>query len=463
MVNIKATKRLIKKTFHDTIFLKKLLTIALPIIIQNFIASSINMVDTLMIGKVGETEIAAVGIANQFFFLFNILNAGIFSGCGIFISQFWGKKDTKNIRRIVGISLFAAILISIVFTGVAIYMPKTIIAVFNKDPKVIYHGSLYLKTVSICYILSAVSFSYAMASRCIGNPTLPMMVSFASLICNAVLNYILIFGKMGFPAMGVVGAAIATIIARFVETTLLVSYIYIRQNVLAANFKEMTDITLGYISKVAKTVIPVVLNELCWGLGAVVYSIVYGHIGTQAIASVQICTTVQNFFMIVTFGISNAATVMIGNKIGEGDIKTGKLYAKRFALLSICAGVFLGLSLFLSSKTILSFFNISDTVFYNSLMILQITSIILPIRIFNVVLIVGILRGGGDARFSLIAEAFTMWIIGVPLAFVGAFFFKLPVYYVVALVMVEEVVKFILGFSRLTSDKWIRSVIEGIH
>lgn len=462
MANIAKTDNFIKRMIQDKTFTSNLLKIALPIIIQNLIASSINMIDTLMIGKIGETEIAAVGIANQLFFLFTIFIIGIFSGCGVFIAQFWGNKDTKNIRKVLGLSLIIGTIVSILFTILALVIPQNIIAIFNKDPKVIQLGTLYLKAVSISYIFTAISFGFSMASRCIGNPVLPMITSFASLVCNAVLNYILIFGKLGLPAMGVTGAAIATLIARIVEAILLVGYIYKTNSVLATSFNEMKGFSIDYINKISKTVIPVTLNELCWGLGTVVYSIIYGRIGTYAIASVQICTTVQNFFMVITFGIANAATVMIGNKIGKNDMKSGKVYAKRFAFLSFLSGIFLGLCLFTTSKIILSFFNISQTVFLNSLFILRITAAILPIRIFNVVLIIGILRGGGDAKFALIAEGFTMWAIGVPLAYFGAFHLELPVYYVTALVMVEEIARFILGYFRLSSDKWIRSVIHGI-
>lgn len=463
METVKTAYFTIRNIFKDTFFFKNLIKIALPIVIQNLIASSINMIDTLMIGKVGETEIAAVGIANQFFFLFNMFIVGIFNGCSIFISQFWGKKDTKNIRKVLGFGLIIAVLVSFAFMGLAVIVPDKIVAIFNTDPDVINAGTLYLKTVSISYLFTAITFGYNMASRSIGNTILPMIVSFISLICNGILNYMLIFGNFGAPAMGVAGAAIATTIARLVESVLIIWYIYKTKDVLAVGLNEMINLSREFASKVINTVVPVVLNELCWGLGTIVYSIVYGRIGKQAIASVQICSSIQNLFMVVTFGFANAATVMIGNKIGKDDIESGKTYAKRFALLSFFTGIVLGTTLFISSKSILSFFSISRNVFYNSLKILYITSAILPIRIFNTVLIVGILRGGGDAKFSLIAEAFTMWLIGVPLAFVGAFYWKLPVYYVTALVTIEELAKFTLGYLRLSSNKWIKSVIRDFN
>lgn len=453
---------LFNNLFSDRLFFTNLIKIALPIVIQNFIASSLNMVDTIMVGKLGEEEIASVGIANQFFLLFNMAVIGISSGCGIFISQFWGKRDVKNIRKVLGLSLMSCVAASAFFTIIALAFPAKIISVFNEDPLVIELGAKYLRIVCISYVFTAVSFSFSFASRCIEKAMMPMVVSTAALLTNTVLNYVFIFGHFGAPAMGVEGAAFATLIARGIEVLILVVYIYVTRGVLAAKVREMIAITKEFTARVYKTVLPVVLNEGCWGLGFVVYSVAYGRIGTQAITSVQICNTIQNFFLVAIFGIASAASVMIGNKIGAGYEEEGKDYAKRFSILGCMSGAVLGLLLALSTRMVLSLFNVSDTVVHDSVIILYIFSATMVIRVFNILLIVGILRGGGDARYSLIAEAFTMWGIGVPLAFAGAFLFKLPVYLVIVLVTVEEVVKFIIGIARLTSGKWVKNIIHNM-
>lgn len=455
-------KKLLQDMFRDSKFFKTLFFIALPIVIQNFIASSLNMVDTIMIGRVGETEIASVGIANQYFFLLNIILVGTYGGCGIFFSQFWGKKDIKNIRKVLGIGAMLGGSIALVFTFLALLMPGKIISIFNSDPIVIDLGAKYLKIVCISYIFTALSFNFAVASRCIENTVLPMITSIIALLINTLLNYVLIFGKFGAPAMGVEGAAIATLIARLFETSLLIGYIYFSKGVLAATFKEMFNLKGHFVKSTLRTIIPVILNDACWGLGAVIYSVAYGRIGTQAIASVQICTTIQNLFMVVTFGIANASVVMIGNKIGEGNEGTARIYADRFAVLSCIIGAMLGVLLYFFAPAILIFFKVSNDVLHSSLIILYITSIIMIVRVFNVVLIVGILRSGGDAKYALLAEAFTMWCIGVPLAFIGAFLLKLPVYYVVAMVTAEEIVKFFIALNRLKSNKWMRNLVHNI-
>lgn len=456
-------KKLFNGLFNDSEFYKTLSVIALPIVIQNLIASSLNMVDTVMIGRVGEAEIAAVGIANQVFFLFIILTMGFYSGAGIFISQFWGNNDEKNIRRMLGLSLIIGVIISVIFAIGALALPEQIIKIFDKDGNVISLGSNYLRVVSISYIFTAITFAFSMALRSTGKTTAPMIISIIALLTNTILNYAFIFGNIGAPELGVKGAALATLIARMIETVILISYVYTSKGVLSANIKELFNLNIEFITKSFKTIIPVVLNEICWGLGSVVYAIAYGKIGTQAIASIQITTTIQNLYMVLVFGIANASSVMVGNQIGAGEEEKGKEYAYRlFGLGSLIA---LGISILIAitAKEVLNIFKVSETVLHDSLMILYITSLIMIFRVINIVLIVGVLRGGGDAKYSLKLEAFTMWAIGVPLSFIGAVWLKLPVYGVVALLTVEEVVKCIFSVKRLLSNKWINRVIHDIQ
>ncbi|HHV98803.1 MAG TPA: MATE family efflux transporter [Clostridiaceae bacterium] len=459
MDRIKETLK--KYVFSGKSFYVQLFTIALPIIIQNFIGSCLNMVDTVMIGQVGESQIAAVGIANQYFLLFVLFIIGIHSGCGVFISQFWGKGDRDNIRKVLGIGLVISSIVALIFTVAALLFPEEIISIFREDdPLVISEGAAYLRIVCISYIFNALSFGYAFASRSIGNAFMPMVISALALGCNTVFNYILIFGNMGAPVLGVRGAAIATLIARIFETVLIIAWIYISRNVLAVSLKDIPGITRKFIANVTKTMIPVVLNETCWGLAYIIYSVAYGRIGTQAIAAVQICNTVVNIFTVAIFGIAAASSVMIGHKIGENEEEEARTYAWRFSILSVIGGLITGVVLAAGTPAILSLFNVSSEVHNSAKLILYITSLVMIIRFFNIVLIVGILRGGGDARYAFIAEGITMWFVGVPLAFLGALVLKLPVHWVAALVMFEEVAKAIAGIARLLSGRWIKNVIN---
>lgn len=449
-----------KYLFSGKDFYSQLLVIALPIIIQNFIASSLNMVDTVMIGSLGETEIAAVGLANQFFLLFNLLINGIHSGCSVFIAQFWGHGEKDSIRRVLGVGLLAAVMVSLLFTLLALFYPEGIIKIFTRDPQVIREGTLYLRVVSLSYVFTAVSFGFAMAFRSIGNALLPMVVSALALVCNTFLNYVLIFGNFGAPQLGVGGAALATTAARIMEMLVLIVFVYYKSEVLRVRLTDLREISGAYVGRIFKTVLPVILNEGCWALGFLMYSVAYGRISTQAFAAVQITNTIQNLFTVAIYGMASAAAVMVGHKIGEGNEEEGANYAWRFSALAWLGGLLIGGLMAAASPTILSLFNVSANVYHSALRIQYITCLVMVIRVFNIVHIIGVLRGGGDVRFSLIAEAFTMWCIGVPLAFIGAFIFHLPVEWVVALAMAEEVAKCTAILFRLVSKKWIKNVVH---
>lgn len=451
---------MIKKIYTDKTFFKTMLSIALPITLQNFISSSLNMVDTVMVGELGEIQIAAVGLANQLFFLFSLILFGINSGTSIFISQFWGKRDIPNIRRVVGIALLSGALISLVFMLVALIAPETVLQAFTEDRNVIAYGTGYLRIVSMSYIITAISFTYNFACRSIGHAKLPMAVSAISLGTNTLLNYLLIFGKLGFPHMGVEGAALATLIARIVEVVLLIGVIYHKKYALASRFDEMFKLSRDFVLKFFKTTTPVILNEGFWSLGMTMYSAAYARIDTGAVAAVQIANTVQNLFMVVFFGMGNACAVMIGNKIGANKNETAIEYAKKFSLLGPSLGVFMGLLLILSSRLILKFFNVSSSVENDAVKILFVIALVMAVKVFNILLVVGILRSGGDTRYSMFLEIGSVWLIGVPLAFLGALYFKLPIYMVVSLVSLEEVVKAAVGIPRFISKKWVRNVVE---
>lgn len=449
---------LIRNMINDKDYFKKLMAIALPVIIQSFITSSLNILDTIMVGKLGETDIAAVGIGNQIFLLFNILSMGVASGTGVFISQYWGRKDQKNIRRVFGLSLIGAAIIAILFSVFILLFPTEIIGLFNKEAEVLSKGASYIKIVGMSYIFTALTFSISSASRCLERPKAPMMVSVLALFINGTLNYAFIFGKLGSEPMGVSGAALGTLIARIVEFTVLLVYVFSTNKYLFGKLSELFDLSWEFSRKVASLVKDVLLNELLWGLAAVIYSGIYGRIGSGALAATQIYNTVQSFFLILIFGLAAGSAVMVGKEIGIDKEDTAKQYGYNSLFLSIGTGVSLSVLVFITAPYIVSLFNITEEVKYSARIILYLMALGFTVRATNIVLIVGTLRGGGDAKFGLRTEAVTMWLIGVPLALIGAFVLKLPIYGVVALTLAEEVAKFVLCIKRLFSEDWMNKV-----
>ncbi|WP_461206768.1 MATE family efflux transporter [Clostridium sp. DL1XJH146] len=446
--------------FEDKQFYKKLVVIAIPIIVQQLIGSSLNLVDNVMIGRLGETSIASVGLANQFYFIFMVVLFGINSGNSIFTSQYWGKKDVKNIRRVIGLNLFSSVAIGLGFTLVAIIWPKQILGLFSNDIEVIELGSRYLKITAFGYLFNAVSLVYGYSTRCIGQAKLPMYISAVSLGINTILNYALIFGKFGFPMLGVEGAALATLVARFIEMILLVAIIYYSKNVLAAKISELYDFSFQFMIKIFKTSIPVIINELFWVLGTTAYSAAYARINTEAIASVQIANTIQNIFFIISIGIGNASGVMIGNEIGKNNEHKVIEYTKKFFAIAIPFTALLGLIMYIAAPSFLQLYNVGDKVGADSITILRIFSAVLWLKTINMLIIVGMLRSGGDTKYAMYTEMGAVWLVGVPFAFIGALVLKLPVYIVVLMTLSEEVVKSIFGIKRIISRKWINNLVH---
>ncbi|MEG2108788.1 MAG: MATE family efflux transporter, partial [Clostridium sp.] len=249
------------------------------------------------------------------------------------------------------------------------------------------------------------------------------------------------------------------LIARVIEFIIMVGYVYYSKNMLAANVKELFSFDFSFAKRIWITILPVLLNEACWGLGSVMYNVIYGRIGTQAIASVQIATTINNLFMVVIFGIGNAAFVMVGAKVGKGEYDKAKEYGKNFLVIGTVIGIIIAVSLSLSANAVVSIYDVSEQVKVWSKLILYVTSIVMIVRVYNIIAIVGVLRGGGDVKVSFLIEGITMWCIGVPLALVGAFVFNLPVYLVYALCTFEEITKAVACFKRMRSNKWIKNLV----
>lgn len=458
----KFNNRYIKFLFSDKDFYHKLVTLAIPVTIQNVIASSLGMVDTVMVGALGNQPMAAVGVANQFGLIVFLMYAAIHSGVSIYIAQFWGKKDYENIGKVVNIGIALAAGASLLFSAVGIIFPSQIVSIFNTDPIVIEQGVAFLKILSLSFVFGSISFGLSVALRSIGKSVMPMVVSGIALGINTLLNYLLIFGLFGFPALGVRGAAIATLISRIIEMIIFLVVVSRSYDILRIRISVLRQVTFDLFKKVLSTMVPVILNELCWSVGFAAYSIAYGRISTEAFDAVQITNTVGNLFLVAGFGMASASAVMIGHMVGAGDEKKAREYAWRFVILCALGGVIIGAFMYVSAPLVVGLFKVTKDVLQTAVVILTINAIIIPIRLTNIVIIVGILRGGGDTKYAFIVESITMWCIGVPLAFIGAFVFKLEVQWVFLLVLAEELVKMICLVMRLMSINWIKNVVREI-
>lgn len=451
----------IKKIKLKKSFLRNLFLISIPIIIQNFITSSLNMVDTIMIGNLGENQIASVGLANQIFFFVMLLGFGINSGGSIFMSQFYGKKNYKGIKSTMGICFSLGAIIGFIFFIIAVFFPSQLMRIFIKDESVVRLGSSYLKIVGFSYPITMLSFTMESACRSIGKTKLPMVVSMISLGSNTILNYFLIFGNFNFPQLGVKGAAYATLISRLIQ--LIVMYFGIRFMNFDIKFSfEELRFDNNLLKRYINISLPVIFNEGMWALGTIGYMVIYGYIGTQAVASIQIAMTIQNLFSVIMFGLGHGSAIIIGNKIGENQFEEAYEEAISISILTPIMGILIGGLIYICNPLILYFFNISNEVLNDIKDLLIIIILFLPIKFFNINMIIGVCRSGGDTKFGLLIDLLGVWIVAIPLGIFGGIVLKLGVIKTFFLISLEEAPKVILAYKRLISKKWLKNITNDL-
>lgn len=445
---------------RDRGFLRTMLDLAVPVGIQQFLVAGLNMVDVVMIGQLGEASIAALGLANQVFFLLVLCLFGVTSGMAIFTAQFWGRQEVESIRKVLGICLAVALSVGVFFALAATLLPETILGFYTPDPEVIALGSSYLRIVGISYIFMAITTSYFAVLRSITLVKMTVVVSAAAIILKTGLGYVLIFGVGGLPALGVRGAAIGTTVGWVFECLLILTLVYLLKTPLAANPLTFFRFERTFVARVLKTSMPAAANEVFWSLGITLYNAVYARIGTDAIASVQISVTVEEIAFVFFIGLGNACAIMVGNKIGAGEGDKAFEYVRRFTLLTVLVGVLAGGIIFALRDPVVGLYDISPLAAENARRLMAIFAATAWLRAINFILFIGALRAGGDTRFAMFMELFSIWAIGVPAAVVGGFVLRLPVYGVYLMVFSEELVKVVIITRRFLSRKWIHDLVN---
>lgn len=445
----------------DRAFLKEMLVIAVPISFQQLINASLNMIDVIMVGQLGEASIAALGLSNQVFFVLILLLFGTTSGMAIFTAQFWGKQELEPIRKVLGMSIVTTSSIALLFTLAATIIPRTVLGFYTNDEAVIEIGAQYLSIVGFSYIPVAIATSYVAVMRSIQLVRMTVIATVSALIFKTILGYMLIFGYAGFPALGVRGAAIGTASGWTLELILLLVLVYTQKTPLAAkNLRTFFSFDMAFFMRVLKTALPAMANELFWSVGITTYNAIYAHIGTDSIAAVNVNATMEELGFVVFMGLGNACAVMVGNRIGAGKKEEAYETVRRVIILSVSAAWVVGLIVILLRSTVVGLYDLSPSGEHNVRMLMLMMACTLWIRMFNFSTFIGALRAGGDTRFALVMELCSIWLIGVPAAYFAAFVLHLPVYYVYLFVILEEVAKAFFSAWRFRSRKWIHDLVN---
>ena len=435
-------------------FYTSLFTIAIPISLQALLQNFVNMLDTVMIGRLGSVEIAAVGLGNQIFFILNMILFGITSGGGVLIAQFWGKKDLGGIRRSLGLMTLIAAFVALVFTVLGLFIPHQLIRIYSPDPEVVRVGGEYLRLACLSYIPTAISFSITLALRSTERVKLPLVCTSVSLLTNAGANYLLIF----LAGLGVKGAAIATVFSRLVELVILLSWTYSHGYEICGKLRELLGFDWSFVFKYLRIAFPVIVNETFWGLGTSVYNGIYAHAGTDSFTAYSITGTISQLTWVFCMGFGNGIGVLIGKLIGEKKLDQARAYALRSMWFMPLVGAVVGVLLLPLSMLLPFLFNVEPEIIKMATQILMILILLYPFNSFCMDWVVGVCRAGGDTVFSAVGELIVLWGIAIPLGYVAAFVLHLPAPMIFLFLSSESIVKSIVGAIRVLSGKWLHEV-----
>lgn len=444
-------------------FYRSMMGIAIPVTLQNIVSSSVNLLDTFMIGQLGEVEIAGIGIANQIFFVMALILFGINSGSGIFYSQFWGRGDEVNLKKILGFTLGLGLAVSGTFFLLAFFLPNLLIGIYSKDLSVVESGGSYLRIVSLGYLATSVSFALSMALRSIGVTTPSLVNSVISLLVNCGLNYLLIFGRLGFSPMGVRGAAIGTLTARMVEVFFFIGVIYIRKYPLVGRFEEYRGYSRRFIRKYLDIATPVMVNELFWGVGMTLHAVVFARMGVETMAALNMTKSLEGIIYVAFIGLSSSSAVLVGSSIGRGNTKEALEAGKRIFKATLILGVVNCIIVLSVIEVFLSYYNVSIEVKEISRAMLRYYSVLCALRGSATVCLTGIMRSGGDTKFGMWADLLTLWGLSVPLTIYGGLYLGVSPTAVYLLSKVDVIAKFIIGSRRLYSGRWIKNLVEDLE
>lgn len=448
-------------------FYREIVVLAIPIVLQNLITNSLGLLDTFMVGRLGEAEMAAVTLANIPIFVEQLMIFGFQSGSSVLISQFYGKEDYGSINQVLGIGVYVAGGLTILLGAVMFFFPVRFMSLFGNDAAVVALAARYVKIVAFATFFGGLSEVYIAAHRSMANPRLGLGILATAMVANTVLNYALIFGKLGAPAMGIEGAALATLLSRVLQLVIALVHAFVgkRFRIKLSLMLRPTGIMWWKFLRYAT---PVVLNETLWGLGTALYPTIMGHMeGSQAIlAAYGISGNIEKVATVMVFAIAGTAAIIIGREIGAGWEKRS-VYDIGLALdtLSFAAGQVVGLLLigctfWFFSPVLYPMFNLSPEASRIATMMSVLTFVFLGVRAFNTTNIVGVLRGGGDVRAAAILDLGALWLVAIPLAALSGLVFQWGIFVVYLCIDLENVVKLFFGVHRLRSGKWIRDVTE---
>lgn len=439
-----------------------MLRLAIPIAAQNLLITSFSLVDTVMVGTIGDVALAAVGFAASWSHFLNLIIFGLSSGAAVFVARYWGAKNITGIRHAYGVALIGAAGFGALFSLVSYGASGLIMSAYTDDIRVIEAGANYLRIVAVGYLGVAINMVACTVLRSTENVRIPLVASFCGVLTNVVLNYILIFGKLGFRPMGLQGAAIASLISVFVNLAIIYVISYKKKNMAIAPIRELLGFDRTFIKMYLNISVPVFLTELLWGSGRTLLIMIYGHLGTQGAAALTVMRTIENIMMVSFIGLCTAAGIVVGKRLGEENAEGAYTEAAHFAVWVPSLAICFSILVIIFRAPVLSIFSLSAESFQYGMWLLLLMALDMPGHFFTYLMIVGVFRAGGDTKWCMIVDMICLWGISVVLAAVCGLKLRmsLPATYGIATIT-ESTVKTVICLVHFISRKWMLALDKG--
>lgn len=442
-------KRLLPVTF----------SIAIPIALQSLVGFAVNMMDTVMLGQLGDVMLSASSLANQVFFIVSLAIGGIASGANVLVAQAWGKHDIQKIHRVLAYTYRMALGLVLVVSALALIFPRPIMSIFTTDAEVITQGTVYLKIIAWSYLFYGLTAVTTGVLRAVHTVKIAMFGSALAMVVNVFLNWVLIFGKLGAPKMGIAGAALATLIARICEFLLILWFVYRKEDKIGIRIRKLIPTDRSLLKPYLATSMPVIINEVFWALGESVLAMILGRMGTEVVAANSICSVMNQLANVLVQGATAATCVIIGNTIGAGKLDELPVQKRYFQIFAVTMGLLAGLLIFVTRGPIIGFYNVTETTRIYASQLILITAIIQPFQAFQITNMMGVLRGGGDVKFAMMNDLIFLWCVTLPLGFLTGLVLHCPVWLVFCCLRIEKIGKGITSELRLRKGKWVHNMV----
>jgi putative MATE family efflux protein len=442
----------------DKAFYFKAASIALPIAAQSLITIGVNIMDTIMVGDLGEVALSATSLANQFINIFHICCMGLGMGASVLTARFWGMKDLVSLRKTITIMLRICIALATAFALVTAVAPEFVMGIYSPETDIIEAGARYFNWSVASYWLLGMSLTMTIVLRSVGQAWLPLLTSIIAFFVNIGANYIFIFGKFGAPEMGVAGAALGTLIARAFEFIMIDGYVFFVDKKIGYRIRDLLGKCSDMLREYLRVSIPVLVSDTLLGLGNSAVAIVMGHIGSGFVSANAITTVTQQLSTVFISGISQSSCMVIGHTLGEGDMQRAKTEGNTFLLLGTAIGVLAGGFIMLISPLIISFYNITPETKAIAQELMLAIGLIVVFQSMNSILTKGVMRGGGDTKFLMVADILFLWIVSIPVGAIAGLVLHLPAFWIYVCLKLDQIIKAIWCIGRFRSNLWIKAV-----